>query len=390
MPEIFNVNIPLTVIGLGAIRQLGDIAKCFSAQNILVLTDPGIINAGLIDSVKASLKESGLKYEILDGCKEEPSVPVLAEIIDTVRRGNYDLLIGVGGGSTMDTTKVVSVTTLTGMTINDYISAPFHKKIEGEIIPKILVPTTAGTGSEWSIVTPVYDHEKGYVYPIHARENMADKVIIDPELSAKMPQRLTADTGMDALAHAIESYTCPNANAFSEMLATTAIKLIAENLREAYDKGEQNMQARYHMSLAAALAMNAVGSGGIGLAHIINDVLGPKARVSHGSTVMLTLPAVMEYNMISNPAKFARIAELMKEKIKGLSIMEAAAKSVEAVKRLIKDLNLPQKLSQVGIKEADIPELARNCYKREQPAIEFFSARDATEKDIAAILKASL
>jgi alcohol dehydrogenase class IV len=390
MHEFFNVNIPATVIGPGAIRQIGNIAKTFGACKILILTDMGIINAGLIDAVKAPLEESGLPYDIFNGCKEEPPITTLAEIINTVRGGNYDLLIGVGGGSTMDTTKVVSVTALTGMTIKDYISTNFHEKIEGKIIPKVLVPTTAGTGSEWSIVTTVYDHENGYVYPVHAWENIADKVIIDPELSAKMPQRLTADTGMDALAHAIESYTCPSANAFSDMLATTSIKMIAENLRKAYVKGEHDMEARYHMSLAAAFAMNAVGSGGIGLAHIINDVLGPKARVSHGSTVTLTLPAVMEYNMISDPGKFVRISELMGEKTDGLPLSEAAAKSVTAVRRLIKDLNLPHKFSQVGIGESDIPELAQKIYERGRQGIELFCARDTDEKDIAGILMASL
>lgn len=390
MPEFFNVNIPATVIGTGAIRQIGDIARGLGARKILILTDTGIINAGLIDFVRTSLEESGLCYEVFDGCKEEPPITSLAEISAKVRQDNYDLLIGVGGGSTMDTTKVVSVTALTGMTINDYISTNFHKKIEGKIIPKILVPTTAGTGSEWSIVTPVYDHEKGYVYPVHAWENTADRVIIDPVLSAKMPQRLTADTGMDALAHAIESYTCPNANAFSDMLAITAIKMIADNLRKAYVNGEHDIDARYHMSLAAAMAMNAVGSGGIGLAHIINDILGPKAHVSHGSTVMLTLPAVMDYNMVADPGKFARIAELMGEETDGLTPVEAAARSVTAVRRLIKELNLPQKLSQVGIRESDIPGLAQKIYEREKPAIELFCAGDTDEKDIAGILMASL
>ncbi len=390
MPGLFNVKIPDTIIGLGAVSNIGDIAKSFAASNILILTDAGIVKAGIIDAVKVPLEKSGLKFEVFDGCKEEPPVTLVEEISKKAKEGNYDLLIGIGGGSAMDTTKVVSVTAFTGMTIRDYISRGFHFKIGGKIMPKILVPTTSGTGSEWSIATPVYDHEAGEAYVVNAWENMADKVIIDPELTVKMPQRLTADTGMDALTHAIEAYTSATANVFSDMLASTAIKMISENLRQAYAKGRQNIEARYNMSVAAALAMNAVVSGGIGLSHFINHVLGPKAHVSHGTAVSLTLPAVMEYNLISNPARFARVAELMGENICGLSTLDAAAKSVEAVRRLMKDLNLPQKMSDVGIKETDIPEMARRCCEVGQPLIDALNPRDAAEEEVARILKASL
>lgn len=390
MTGTIRVNIPNTIIGLGAISNLGDVAKSFAPRKILVLTDAGLVKAGVINAVKAPLQKAGLNFEIFDGCKEEPPIQLVAEISQKAKEGNYDLLIGVGGGSVMDTTKVVSITAYTGMTLNDYISTGFHGKIEGRIVPKILVPTTSGTGSEWSIVAPVYDHKQERAYIVHAWEHTADKVIIDPELTVKMPQRVTADTGMDALTHAIEAYTSSTANVFSDMLASTAIKMIAENLRQAYAKGQQNIQARYNMSIAAALAMNAVIAGGIGLSHFLNEFVGPKAHVSHGTAVSLTLPAVMEYNLISNPAKFAKIAELMGENTSGLSTLDAAAKSVDVVKRLIKDLGIPQKMSNVGIKEADIPELARRCYEVSKPVIDAQNPRDATEKDVADILRESL
>ena len=390
MPELINVRIPNTIIGLGAVSKIADTARSLSAGKILILTDAGIVKAGLINTVTEPLEKAGLEFIVFNGCKEEPPIPLLEEISVKAREDNYDLVIGVGGGSVMDTAKVVSATALSGMSIKDYISSPFHDKITGKIMPKILVPTTAGTGSEWSIVTTVYDHEGGMVYVIQAWENTADRVIIDPELTFKMPQSLTANTGMDALAHAIEAYTSATANVFSDMLAGTAIKMIYENLRMVYAKGQLKTEGRYNMSIAAALAMNAVVTGGIGLSHIINDVLGPKAGVSHGTTVSLTLPAVMEYNLISNPAKFAMIAGLMGENTSGLSTLDAAAKSVEAVKRLIKDLNLPQKLSQVGIKKSDIEGLAKMCCKAEQPVIDAVNPRDAKEDDIVRILMASL
>lgn len=390
MANMISVNIPRTFIGLDAINNLGYIVKGFSASKTLILTDPGIVKAGIIDVVKVPLEKAGLSFEIFDGCQEEPPVQLLGELSQKVKAGGYDLLIGVGGGSVMDTCKTVSATAQSGLSLSDYLGKRYHEKIEGKIIPKILVPTTAGTGSEWSINVAVYDHEAGKTYIVRAFENTADRVIIDPALTFKLPQRITADTGFDALSHAIEAFSSSNANIFSDMMASTAIKLISENLRPAYAKGQLNIEARYNMAVAAALAMNAMVTAGGGLNHFTSEYIGPKAHTSHGATLSTTLPAVIEYNMIANPAKFARLAELMGETIEGLSTMEAAARSAEAVRKLIRDLGLPEKLSDIGIKEDDIPGLARTCYEATRGVIATSNPRDAAESDVARILKDSL
>jgi alcohol dehydrogenase class IV len=390
MAKVINVSIPRTTIGLGVIAGIGDIAKSLSASKILILTDPGIAKAGVVDAVKAPLEKAGLSFEVFDGCKEEPPIPVLKEIAKKVKEGNYDLLIGVGGGSVMDTTKVVSVIALSGMSLNDYIGVRVHEKIKGKIIPKILVPTTAGTGSDWSNNVAIYDHEANKTYITRAWENAPNMVFIDPELTAKMPKRITADTGLDALSHAIEGYTSANANVYSDMVTGTAIKLISENLRQAYAKGQLNMEARYNMSIAAALAMNGMAAAGGGLSHFTSEFLGPKSHASHGTTLSTTLSAVMEYNMMANPAKFAKLAELMGEDISGLSTIDAAAKSVEAVRKLIRDLKLPSKISDIGIKKADIPEIAKACYAATFRVIAASNPRDATEEDIVQILMGCL
>jgi len=391
VPGIFNIKIPDTTIGLGAIGSIGDVAKSFAPTKILIVTDAGLVKAGVLDAVKSPLEKADLNFDVFDGCKEEPPTSLVEELSQKVKAGNYDLLIGVGGGSSMDTTKVASLLAYTDMTINDYISVPFHGKIEGRILPKILVPTTAGTGSEWSIVAPVYEEKPvRKVYIVHAWENLPDKVIMDPELTLGLPQRATADTGIDALTHAIEAYTSCTANVFSDMLAGTAIKLIAQNIRSAYAKGRQSADARYNMSVAAALAMSAVITGGIGLAHFMNEILGPKAGISHGTAVGILLPAVMEYNLIANPAKFARIAEFMGEDISGLSILDAASESVEAVRMLTQDLNLPQRMSDVGITEADIPEMAKQTDAVDRPVIDLLNPRDASVDEIAMIFRAAL
>lgn len=391
MVGLINVRIPDTIIGLGAVDGIGDVAKTFKPNKTLIVTDEGLIKAGIIDAVKKPLEKSGLEFDVFDKCKEEPPPSIVEELGQIVKAEKFDLLIGVGGGSSMDTAKAASVIALTGMSITDYMKVPFHDKIEGKIVPKILVPTTSGTGAEWSIVTPLYDKENGgRAHVVHAWENLPDKVIIDPELSLRLPQGITADTGMDALAHAIEAYTSCAANIISDMLASTAIKLISENIREVYAKGSQNVSARYNMSIAAALAMNAVVTGGIGLAHFMNESLGPKARISHGKAVAMLLPAVMEFNLMSDPHKFSQVAELMGEKTHGFSVLDAAAKSVDGVRRLLKDLELPQRLGDVGLSSTDIPEIARQTYDASQPVIEALNPRDATIEDISKILEAIL
>lgn len=382
------VKIPDTIIGLGAIKDLGDIAAGFYPENILIITDSVLTELGITDTIKRSLEAANLRFDVFSGCQAEPPVRMLNELAGMIKEGGYDLLVGVGGGSNLDITKVVSVIAFGDISIEDYIGTRFHHKINGKILPKILVPTAAGTGAEWSVVTTVFQGQEKYI--VRASENIADKVIIDPELTLTLPPGVTAETGIDALAHAIEAYTSPAANIYSDMAASSAIKMVYNNLREAYNDGKQNIEARYHMCVAAAFAMNAANSSSIGLCHIIGEILGPHASVSHGTAIGLTLPHVMEYNLVADPVKFAKVAELMGEDIGDLSMSDMAAKSVSAVKQLIQDVGLPSSLREVGIAEADVPELARQCYEKEFAVIPLFNARDAKEKDITRILQAAL
>ncbi len=365
MANSINVRIPNTIIGLGVISNIGDVAKKFAPSRVLIVTDAGIVKAGIIDRIKPPLEKAGCKFDIFDGCEVEPSISCIEKLSQKIKTGKYDLLIGVGGGSAMDATKVASI-----IAANDGISTYdlLDFKAAEKTIAKILVPTTSGTGSEWSASAVVADDKEGMVTKvIRTPQNLANAVILDPELTINLPQRITADTGMDALTHAIEAYVSAKANIVSDMFAENAIKLISENLRPAYTKGSKNIEARYNMSIAASLAMVAVTMSSAGLVHFMNEPLGKKAHISHGTACALLLPDIMEYNLIANPAKFARVAEFMGENINGLSVFDAATKSVEAVRRLIKDLGMPQKLSEIrgiGLTEADIPGMVEEVHKK--------------------------
>ncbi len=382
MHDFISVKIPDSIIGLGAINKLGELVKKFEACKVLVVTDTGIVESGIVDKIKASLEKARCNFDIYDQCEPEPLYSSLIKLADRARAGKYDLLIGVGGGSVMDATKVASQLALNeGVVVHDLMSGKAVKNV----LPKVLVPTTAGTGSEWSNVAVVYDDKadkevnmtKVYI----SAQNFANAVVIDPEITINLPQRITADTGMDALTHAIEAYTCRLANVISDMFAGTAIKLIAQNLRLAYSKGKNDTQVRYNMSVAASLAMSASVMSGLGMAHFANGPLGKKAKVSHGAACTLMLPHVMKFNLVANPAKFAQIAEMMGENIDGLSVMDAAQKSVEAVKQLAGDLGMQQNLADTKMSDTDIASMVESVHKHTGPVINMMNTRDVTPDD---------
>jgi alcohol dehydrogenase class IV len=386
MISTINIDIPTTVIGLGAASDIGSDVKKFGAENVLVITDKNLIKAAVVEPILSSLKETSLSNEVYDGCIPEPTIGHIEALCKQVVTGGYDLLIGVGGGSNMDITKVVSILAYSGLKIQDVIGKP-GIDISGKVLPKILLPTTSGTGAEWSGVAIIYENNHDDEYMIMTSELLPDKVIIDSELTRNLPAGITADTGFDALTHAIEGYTSRGANVFSDMMAETAIKLVSNDLHKAYTNG-QDMEARYNMSLAAALAMNAMATGGLGICHPLNELIQTKAHVSHGKALAVILPSVMEFNMVAIPEKFARIAELLGEDIDGLSTGEAAQRSVVAIRRLIRALSLPEKMRDIGITRNDIPEIAQEAYQTRQTAFRG-NPREVTEANLLDIYTAA-
>ena len=342
MANVIDVNIPHTLMGVGAVKSLGDIIQNLAPDKILLITDVGIVKAGIADPAQNAIRKSGYKFDVFDGCQPEAPLSVMEALNRKIRDEKYDLLIGIGGGSTLDTTKFASLTANSDLSIADLMEF----KPAGSVIAKILIPTTAGTGSEWSNVAVVTDDIN--VKPPQTRvivspQNLADAAVVDPELTLNLPPKVTADSGIDALIHAIEAYTSPLANVMSDMFAGTAIKLISGNLRRAYAQGNKDLECRTNMSIAASLAMNAVVLASVGLAHFMNVPLGKRAEIAHGSACCVLLPAVMEFNMVANPTKYAGIADLMGEDIDGLPEEEAAAKSIDAVKKLAADVDMPHK-----------------------------------------------
>jgi alcohol dehydrogenase class IV len=372
------------IFGNGVVSQVGDEVAKMGARKALIVTDKGVVKGGLTAGIEESLKSAKISYGIFDRVEAEPPSHIVDECAREVKENGYDIIIGVGGGSSMDVTKGASIVATNGGRVLDYEG---REMVPRAGVPKILIPTTAGTGSEVSwvfVVTNESDNDKKVVFSYF---NLANVAIVDPLLTLSMPPKLTADTGVDALTHAIETYVSRTSTPFGDMLALEAIRLIGENLPVAYAKAD-NVEARYNMSLGATVAGLAFGSGGVGAVHALAYVLDTQWHMSHGRTNAIMLPYVVDYNKTGALAKYANIARAMGENTDGLTDHQAAELLVLRLFQLLEDVGIPSKLGAYGITEADLPKLVAGGMK--QSRLFAVNPRDLTEEDVAAIYRSAL
>lgn len=365
MPTIRSFTIPTIMKhGLGAIAALGDEATVIGMRRPLLVTDPGIVRAGLLELAIAPLKAAGLEYVLFDGVAPNPPAALVDEGANLYRSERCDGVIGFGGGSSMDVAKSVGVVANNGGSILDYEWAD-PQPITQRIPPTICVPTTAGTGSEVTLWAVITDPKRKIKFNVGGTALIGAWVaLIDPQLTFGLPPEVTAGTGMDALAHAIECYTCAYAQPLSDAVALQAMEYVGQYLRVAFAQG-QNAEARYKMSMAAMLGALAYGTESAGAAHAMSQSAGGVHNVPHGALTARLLGPVMEYNYLGEPLKFARIAQALGADIRGLNVWQAAEQAVEAVYRLTEDVEIPT-LQELGFGEDEIPMLAEIALKDPQ------------------------
>ena len=348
----------------GAIQLLADQIKALGSKRPMLVTDKGLVNAGLVNEAMDSLKAGNVDYVLFDGVVPNPDIKLVDDAAAIFASEGCDGLIGFGGGSPMDTAKSIGVVSQNGGSILDYEWAD-PQPIKKRIPPMIAVPTTAGTGSEVTLWAVITDPKRKIKYNVGGTGLIAAHVaLIDPVLTVGMPPRVTAGTGMDALTHAIECYTCGYAQPWPDAVALWAIETCAQWLRLAYAQGH-NVEARYKMSMAAMLAGMSYGTESAGAVHAMSQTAGGVYNLPHGELTAALLAPVMAFNYMGEPHKYARIAQAMGENTWGLSVWEAAELAVEAVARLTEDLNIPT-LPEMGIPEEDIPMLAELAFNDPQ------------------------
>jgi alcohol dehydrogenase class IV len=367
------------VLGKNTVKKVGEVTKTLGGTKVIIVTDPGLVSVGLVEPVENVLHDARIDVGIFDKVEPEPPARIVDECAKMIREESYNLVIGLGGGSALDVAKGSATMAIHPGTVLDYVG---YETVPKPGLPKILIPTTAGTGSEVTRSVVVTDELEKTKKVVSSSFVIADVAILDPMLTLSMPPDLTANTGMDALVHAIESYVSVNATPFTEILAIEAIRLITHHLPLAYSKGS-DITARYNMLLAANIAGLAFGSGGLGAVHGLSYVLGNEYHISHGRSNAIMLSHVMDFNKTGNLWKFAKIAEAMGENVKGLPLYEAAEKSVEAVRRLLNMVQIPFRLSQYGISRGDLPKLVTGGMKQARLFVP--NPRDLTEGDVRTI-----
>ena len=361
MNRIFSIsNVGRVIAGAGSIAALMDLAAEWEVAQILIISDAGVAKAGLLDKPKAQLEAAGFKVNVLSDTPPEPEIGHVDAILEKARQlPRCDLVIGMGGGSAMDTAKLIAVLLNSDIPLRELVKGV---PIKARGLRSLMIPTTAGTGSEATPNSIVLVPEDELKIGIVSAKLVPDAVILDPELSLSLPPAITASTGMDALTHAIECYTSKKGNPFSELYALKAIALISRSIRRAYRNGD-DLEARHDMLLGAYYGGACIATSSTTAVHALAYPLGGKYRMAHGISNAILLPYVMDFNRLGNEEKFRDIATAMGIPVNGLTATEATSKMIESLFLLNHDLGIPANLTGWKITHTDVDTLVEGAAK---------------------------
>ncbi|AFP29321.1 iron-containing alcohol dehydrogenase [Marinobacter sp. BSs20148] len=368
----------------GSIKRLGTLVRAQIGKSVLLVTDAGLIKAGLLGAATDSLTQAGVSYRVFDGVVADPPVSVVEAALAEARAANIDGVIGFGGGSSMDVAKLVALLIGGGEKLEDVYGVGQAK---GQRLPLIQIPTTAGTGSEVtpiSIITVGETEKKGVVAP----QLLPDIALLDAELTLGLPAPVTAATGIDAMVHAIESYTSASANnnPVSRALAREALRLLGANIETAVKKGS-NVQARSGMLLGAMLAGQAFANSPVAAVHALAYPIGGIFHVPHGLSNALVLPHVMRFNASVCADAYATLAPDVFPDLASVQRELRVEEFINRLEALSADLGLEQTLREVGIGQSDLSAMAVDAMKQSRLLVN--NPREVSEADALAIYKAA-
>lgn len=381
--ELFDFQTRTRVVfGPGSLEQLGELTRGLPAQSVLLVTDPGLVAAGHAPRAQRILERAGVRVAVFDRVRENPTTRCVEDCVAMAREARIEALIGLGGGSALDTAKGCNFLLTNGGRMEDYRGVG---RATQPMLPFIAVPTTAGTGSEMQSATLIADEQTHQKMACLDPKCAARIAILDPELTLSQPPRVTACSGLDAIAHAVESAVTTKRNALSERLARRAFELCAGAfpvvLRE-----PQNLDARARMQLGAALAGAAIENSMLGAAHAAANPLTAHFDVTHGLAVGLMLPHVVRFNALEPAARaiYATLAEVA-------GVAGSAPAPEEALAQWLTELlvltGLPRSLSACGVSSEAIPMLAKEAARQWTAG---FNPRPIGERDFEALYAAAL
>ena len=359
LSRIYTWEMPARLIfGPGCARQAGEELRKLGGSKALLVTDPGVRAAGVLAGLLEGLESSGVAREIYDRVEPNPSIRCVEEAVALYRQSGCNCLLGVGGGSSMDTAKVVGAVLTNDLDIRAMEGVG---KVKNPIPPLVVVPTTCGTGSEATPTGVITDTDRHYKMPIMSSLLYPKVALIDGALLTRLPGPVIASTGMDALCHALESYVNLNTNPISDALDLAAISMISQWLRPAV--ANANLEAMSHMVLASTIAGMGFANTRVTIVHSMSHPVSGFYGVPHGVANAILLPYIMEFNLIGNPQRFADVAGAMGEDTSGLTTMEAARLSVEAVRELSRDVGIPETFKPYGVTDEHLDAMVEDTFK---------------------------
>ncbi|WP_322989392.1 iron-containing alcohol dehydrogenase [Hoeflea sp.] len=382
-PFVFNTSKSIQ-FGAGQLGKLGELAKAQMGTRVMLITDPGMMRTGIVERALSILEASGVTVEVYADVEADPPEAVVLSAVEQARAAAVEGVIGLGGGSSLDVAKLVSVLALGKETLKSIYGVG---NVRGPRLPLILVPTTAGTGSEVtpiSIVTTGASEKMGVVSPVL----LPDVALLDPELTLGLPPHITAATGIDAMVHAIESYasTSANNNPLSRMLATQALALMGRSVLKAVHEGD-DITARSDMLFGSMLAGQAFANSPVAAVHALAYPLGGHFHIPHGLSNALVLPHVLRFNAATAPQPYAEMAPYAFPELAKYEGQERAAAFCDRLAELSAACGLEQSLRAMKIPEDFLPRMASDAMNQTRLLVN--NPREVTEADALAIYRAA-
>ncbi|WHY74905.1 iron-containing alcohol dehydrogenase [Fictibacillus enclensis] len=364
----------------GLAKRIGEFFQLLGYKKVFLVTDRGVKNAGILQAIESSLHESSISFEIYDEVVANPSCENIMDGVKKLKVFDPDSVLAVGGGSSIDAAKGIAVMANNPGEIIDYEGVG---KIPNEGLPLIAVPTTSGTGSEVTSSTIITNTKTQFKAAVISPFLYPNYAILDAELTVGLPMEVTAATGMDALTHAIESYTSKTSNPASKALALYAIGMIRENIEKAYFIGT-DIQSRENMLVASMLAGAAFSQSRLGNVHAISHTFSGVFNVPHGIANATLLPFVMRFNLPACPDKMVDIAKALGEKTDGIPVKEAAELAIQAIIKLNNTLNIPSNIKDLDVSLDVLPKLVEDSMRSGNVLI---NPRLTSSKDIKEIIE---
>ena len=371
--------------GAGSIKQAADVVKNLGGKKAFIVTDPGLANVGVQKPLEEALTAGGVEWELFAKAELEPSMDSIQACTDAAKAFGADVIIGIGGGSPLDTTKAAAVLLTNEGPIDKYFGMNL---VPNACLPMILIPTTAGTGSEFTNISVLADTKNGGKKGVVSDFMYADVVLLDAELTIGLPPRVTAMTGVDAFVHAMESFCGIAATPFTDTLNLSAMKLVAGNIRQAYANGK-NVKAREGMLYGSALAGMGFGQTQNGIIHAIGTTLPVECHIPHGLAMSFVGAFCVGFNYIANPEKYAIVADILRgcDRSATMSVLDRAADVEAAFRALLADLDIKTGLVNYGVKREDLPACADRAFAAKRLLNN--NPRAASRDQILALLEAN-